>query len=84
MITHKTSSVIFRENTELTKSAYSVGKKFFDNKSLLREIAVAEQYTSGLNPVFSKYSSIKNFKPSLYQTISRFFSTTPEKNSFFC
>ena len=79
----KTSSVIFRENTELTKSAYSVGKKFFDNKSLLREIAVAEQYTSGLNPVFSKYSSIKNFKPSLYQTISRFFSTTPEKTASF-
>ena len=79
----KTSSVIFRENTELTKSAYSVGKKFFDNKSLLREIAVAEQYTSGLNPVFSKYSSIKNFKPSLYQTVSRFFSTTPEKTASF-
>jgi|688.fasta_scaffold101955_2 hypothetical protein len=79
----KTSSVIFRENTKLTKSAYSVGKKFFDNKSLLREIAVAEQYTSGLNPVFSKYSSIKNFKPSLYQTISRFFSTTPEKTASF-
>lgn len=79
----KTSSVIFRENTELTKSAYSIGKKFFDNKSLLREIAVAEQYTSGLNPVFSKYSSIKNFKPSLYQTVSRFFSTTPEKTASF-
>ena len=79
----KTSSVIFRENTELTKSAYSVGKKFFDNKSLLREIAVAEKYTSGLNPVFSKYSSIKNFKPSLYQTISRFFSTIPEKPTDF-
>jgi hypothetical protein len=79
----KTSSVIFRENTELTKSAYSVGKKIFGNKSLPRETAVIEQYTSGLNPVFSKYSSIKNFKPSLYQTISRFFSTTPEKTASF-
>jgi hypothetical protein len=79
----KTSSVIFRENTELTKSAYSVGKKIFGNKSLLRETAVTEQYTSGLNPVFSKYSSIKNFKPGLYQTISRFFSTTPEKPAVF-
>jgi hypothetical protein len=79
----KTSSVIFGENTELTKSAYSVGKKFFDSKPLLREMAVVEQYTSGLNPLFSKYSSIKNFKPSLYQNISRFFSTTPEKPASF-
>lgn len=67
----KTSIVIFRENTEITKSAYSVAKKIFHNKSLLREIAVAEQYSSGLNPVFSKYSYIKKFKPSLYQTVHR-------------
>lgn len=33
--------------------------------------------------MFSKYSSIKNFKPSLYQTISRFFSTIPEKPTDF-